>query len=64
MTKYQLITPPPFFNELLGLPGKIQKLVTQKVKILEHDPVSAQGDAKKLKNREPPFIELELVTTV
>ncbi|WP_287157670.1 3'-5' exonuclease [Chloroflexus sp.] len=60
MAKYQLITPPTFFNELLGLPGKIQKLVTQKVKILEHDPVSAQGDAKKLKNREPPLYRIRI----
>lgn len=63
MTKYQLITPPTFFNELLGLPGKIQKLVTQKVKILEHDPVSAQGDAKNSRIVNLHFIELELATT-
>lgn len=39
---------PTFLNELLGLPQQVSKLVTQKVKVLEQDPISARGDAKKL----------------
>lgn len=60
MTKYQIITPHTFLNELLGLPAKIQKTVLQKVKVLERDPISAQGDAKKLKNRTPPLYRVRI----
>lgn len=60
MTKYQIITPHTFLNELLGLPAKIQKTVLQKVKVLERDPISAQGDAKKLKNRVPPLYRVRI----
>jgi mRNA-degrading endonuclease RelE of RelBE toxin-antitoxin system len=38
-----------FINELLNLPQNVQKRVSKIVKILESDPISAQGDAKKLK---------------
>lgn len=38
-----------FLNELLNLPQNISKKVTKAIKILEKDPISAQGDAKKLK---------------
>jgi mRNA-degrading endonuclease RelE of RelBE toxin-antitoxin system len=38
-----------FLNELLNLPQNISKKVTKVIKILEKDPISAQGDAKKLK---------------
>lgn len=38
-----------FLNELLNLPQSVNKRVTKVVKILEKDPISAQGDAKKLK---------------
>jgi mRNA-degrading endonuclease RelE of RelBE toxin-antitoxin system len=38
-----------FLNELLNLPQSISKKVSKVVKILEQDPISAQGDAKKLK---------------
>ena len=38
-----------FFNELLNLPQSISKKVSKVVKVLEKDPISAQGDAKKLK---------------
>ncbi|MGK7949957.1 MAG: UvrD-helicase domain-containing protein [Xenococcaceae cyanobacterium] len=38
-----------FINELLNIPKSISKKVTKKIKILEQDPISAQGDAKKLK---------------
>ncbi len=55
MIKYQLITPPTFLNELLGSPGKIQKAVMQKIKVLESNPVSEQGDIKKLKHTEQPL---------
>ncbi|MBD2471549.1 3'-5' exonuclease [Nostoc sp. FACHB-145] len=38
-----------FLNELLNLPQSISKKVTKSVKVLEQDPISAGGDAKKLK---------------
>ncbi|MHC5614994.1 MAG: 3'-5' exonuclease [Nostoc sp.] len=38
-----------FLNELLNLPQNISRKVTKSVKILEKDPISAGGDAKKLK---------------
>lgn len=38
-----------FLNELLNLPKAVQKKTTKALKILEQDPISAQGDAKKLK---------------
>ncbi len=38
-----------FFSELLNLPQAAQKKVSKALKILEIDPISAQGDAKKLK---------------
>jgi len=38
-----------FLNELLNLPQSASKKVTKAVKVLEKDPISAQGDAKKLK---------------
>lgn len=38
-----------FLNELHNAPKSIIKKVTRKIKILEQDPISAQGDAKKLK---------------
>ena len=38
-----------FLNELLNIPRSISKKVTKKIKVLEQDPISAQGDAKKLK---------------
>jgi superfamily I DNA/RNA helicase/Txe/YoeB family toxin of Txe-Axe toxin-antitoxin module len=40
---------PTFFNEQLNLPKAIQKKVSKVLKALEQDPISAQGDAKKLK---------------
>lgn len=38
-----------FLSELLNLPKAVQKKVEKKINILEKDPISAQGDAKKLK---------------
>jgi len=60
MSKYHLITPPAFLSELLGLPDKVRKALTQKVKILERDPISAQSDAKKLKNSNPPLYRVRI----
>src|SRR5215207_6999925 len=48
MPNWTLSFAPTFLNELLGLPQHVSKLVSQKVKVLEHDPISAHGDAKKL----------------
>lgn len=41
-----------FLNELLDLPRSVSKQVPRKVELLEQDPISAQGDAKKLKDYE------------
>lgn len=38
-----------FLNELLNLPQSISKKVSKSIKVLEKDPISADGDAKKLK---------------
>ncbi|NNJ12871.1 AAA family ATPase [Chloroflexales bacterium ZM16-3] len=55
MAKWNLIAPPTFLNELLGLPAEVSRRVTQKVKVIERDPISAQGDAKKIGNHKPPI---------
>lgn len=44
-----------FLNELLNLPKGVSKGVSKKVKILEKDPISAQGDAKKLQGYEDVY---------
>ncbi len=49
MTTWAISVADTFFNELLNLPQAVQKKVSKVVKILETDPISAQGDAKKLK---------------
>lgn len=38
-----------FFSELLNLPKAVQKKVQKNIRVLETDPISARGDAKKLK---------------
>jgi superfamily I DNA/RNA helicase/mRNA-degrading endonuclease RelE of RelBE toxin-antitoxin system len=50
MTTWTLSFKPTFLNELWGLTTSIQKKITKKLKILERDPISADGDAKKLKD--------------
>ncbi|MEI7769094.1 MAG: 3'-5' exonuclease [Chloroflexales bacterium] len=55
MAKWNLIAPPTFLNELLGLPAEVSRRVTQKVKVIERDPISAQGDAKKIGDHKPPI---------
>ena len=49
MTTWTITVADTFLNELLNIPKSISKKVTKKIKILEQDPISAQGDAKKLK---------------
>lgn len=49
MTTWTITFADTFINELLNIPKSISKKVTKKIKILEQDPISAQGDAKKLK---------------
>lgn len=49
MPSYELSFTPTFYNESLGLPKHISKLVGQKLKVLAEDPQSAHGDAKKIK---------------
>ncbi len=50
MTTWTATLADTFFNELLNVPKEVSKRVTKKIKILEQDPISAQGDAKKLQN--------------
>jgi mRNA-degrading endonuclease RelE of RelBE toxin-antitoxin system len=49
MTTWAISFGDTFLNELLNLPQSLQKRVTRATKILRTDPISAQGDAKKLK---------------
>lgn len=49
MTTWALAFTNTFFSELLNLPQAAQKKVAKALKLLETDPISAQGDAKKLK---------------
>jgi len=49
MTTWAITVADTFFNELLNLPQAVQKRVSKMVKVLESDPISANGDAKKLK---------------
>ena len=49
MTTWAVSIADTFLNELLNLPQNVSKKVSKAVKILEQDPLSAQGDAKKLK---------------
>ncbi|WP_129676528.1 3'-5' exonuclease [Candidatus Chloroploca sp. Khr17] len=60
MKKWNVIAPPTFMNELIGLPTAVSRLVTQKVKVLERDPISAQGDAKKIGNHKPPIYRVRI----
>ncbi|WP_036484403.1 3'-5' exonuclease [Myxosarcina sp. GI1] len=49
MTTWTITFADTFINELLNIPKSISKKVSKKIKILEKDPISARGDAKKLK---------------
>ena len=49
MTTWALSFGDTFINELLNLPQAVQKRVSKATKVLRTDPISAQGDAKKLK---------------
>lgn len=60
MAKWNLIVPQTFMHELLGLPQQVSRQVTQKVKVLERDPISAQGDAKKIGDHKPPIYRVRL----
>jgi mRNA-degrading endonuclease RelE of RelBE toxin-antitoxin system len=48
MSQWSITFAQSFLNELIALPHHVSKQVTQKVKVLEEDPISARGDAKKL----------------
>ena len=49
MTTWAISVTETFVNELLNLPQAVQKKVSKVLKALEIDPISAQGEAKKLK---------------
>lgn len=49
MTTWALSFTNTFLSELLNLPQAVQKRISKTLKVLEADPISAQGDAKKLK---------------
>lgn len=60
MTRWNLTFAPTFLNELLGLPEQVSKQITQKIRVLESDPISARGDAKKIDNRKPPVYRIRV----
>jgi mRNA-degrading endonuclease RelE of RelBE toxin-antitoxin system len=60
MTAWAVSVTDTFLNELLNLPHSISKKVAGKIKILEKDPISAQGDAKKLKGYKPNIYRVRL----
>lgn len=49
MTTWALSFTPTFYSEQLNLPSAVQKKISKILKVLQIDPISAQGDAKKLK---------------
>ena len=49
---FSLTFTPTFLNELIGIPQSVFKRVSKATKLLERDPISAEGDAKKLKGYE------------
>lgn len=52
MTTWAISVADTFLNELLNLPQSVSKKVSKAIKVLEQDPISAKGDAKKLKGYE------------
>ena len=50
MTTWTATFTDTFLNELLNVPRKVSKRIDQTIKKLKQDPISAQGDAKKLQN--------------
>ncbi len=49
MSTWELSFTPTFYNEQLNLPQAVQKKISKTLNVLKIDPISAQGDAKKLK---------------
>ena len=49
MSTWELSFTPTFYNEQPNLPQAVQKKIGKVLKVLQSDPISAQGDAKKLK---------------
>lgn len=49
---FSITLTPTFLNELIGIPQNVSKRVSKATKLLERDPISAEGDAKKLKGYE------------
>jgi len=60
MSRWNLTFAPTFLNELLGLPEQVSKQISQKIRVLESDPISARGDAKKIDNRKPPVYRIRV----
>ncbi|MDB9311920.1 3'-5' exonuclease [Spirulina sp. CS-785/01] len=60
MTAWAVSITDTFLNEMVTLPQKVSKKVTKAVKVLEHDPISAQGDAKKLKGYTPNIYRIRI----
>ncbi|WP_088889843.1 3'-5' exonuclease [Leptolyngbya ohadii] len=52
MTTWAISVADTFLNELLNLPQAVSKKVSKAIKVLQQDPISAKGDAKKLKGYE------------
>lgn len=45
---FSITLAPTFLNELIGIPQNVIKRVSKATKLVERDPISADGDAKKL----------------
>ncbi|PLS67469.1 MAG: DNA helicase UvrD, partial [Cyanobacteria bacterium M5B4] len=52
---FSITLTPTFLNELIGIPQNVSKRVSRSIKILERDPISAEGDAKKLKGHKDVY---------
>lgn len=50
MADWALSFTPTFYSEQLNLPSAVQKKIGKILKVLSEDPISAKGDAKKLKD--------------
>lgn len=47
---YSIVVNDTFLNQLLGLPRNISNKVSGKLKVIQGDPICAQGDARKLQH--------------
>lgn len=60
MTVWSLAFTPTFFNETLNIPKAVQKKLDRAVRVLQRDPISADGDAKKLQDYDDKIYRIRL----